>query len=132
MTGAAQSEPSTELPSHRWSGIIAIEGEPTGNGRLIANGALTWPEHDLPLTYEIDGRRIGSVEEIWRDGDLIRAKGSIQDATLGHVHSVGVSLEEPQAEGDFEGGFSVVTKAAIREVAIVAAAAWADAQILLD
>lgn len=126
------STPSSPLAPLTWTGIIAIEGEPTGNGRLIANGALSWPDHPLPLTNEIDGAEVGTVEEIWRDGDLIRAKGTIKDDSFGYIHSVGVSLEDPQAEGDFDGGFSVVTKAAIREAAIVAAAAWADAQITLD
>jgi hypothetical protein len=115
-----------------WTGIIAIEGEPTGDGRLLAAGSLDWPDHPLALTHEIDGPQVGTVEEIWRDGDLIRAKGTIEDANLGHFHSVGVALQDPQAEGDFDGSFSVVTKATIREVGIVAAAAWADAQISLD
>lgn len=115
-----------------WTGIIAVEGEPTGDGRLIAAGALTWPDHPLPLTHEIDGETIGTVEEISRDGDLIRASGTIKDASYGYIHSVGVSLTDPQAEGDFDGSFSVVTKAEIREVAIVASAAWADAQITID
>jgi hypothetical protein len=115
-----------------WTGIIAIEGEPTGDGRLIAAGALSWPDHPLALTHEIDGHAIGTVEEIWRDGDLIRAKGTIKDTQLGHFHSVGVALEDPQAEGGFDGSFSVIIKATVREVAIVASAAWADAQITID
>lgn len=68
-----------------WTGILTVEGTPTGDGRLIDIDALYWDEDPLPLIWDrTDGDHtgmvVGSVDKIWRDpGDgfnLIRGEGS--------------------------------------------------------
>src|SRR5512140_1814785 len=35
----------------RWSGVIGVEGELTGDGRLIEKGALRWENLPIPFRY---------------------------------------------------------------------------------
>lgn len=57
-----------------WSGVIAVEGRvPTGDGRAINDGALTW-ETPFPLTYDAEhgghgGPVVGTVWEVERRDD---------------------------------------------------------------
>lgn len=57
----------------RWEGVIAVEGKPTGDGRLIELDALYWGELPIPLRWDIedDGEHrgavvVGLIEEIER------------------------------------------------------------------
>lgn len=56
---------STEAPTTAitWSGVIGLEGELTGDGRLIEANALTWENLPLPLRYtpEDTGAHQGAV-----------------------------------------------------------------------
>jgi hypothetical protein len=69
----------------RWSGVIAVEGVMTGDGRMIENGALRWDDLPLPLRWDIedDGAHAGAVvvgliETVTRqDGGNIFATGFI-------------------------------------------------------
>jgi hypothetical protein len=61
-----------------WSGVIAIEGSPTGDGRMLETGALRWETLPIPLIWDRQdgdhsGQVVGSVTNIWRD----EATGSI-------------------------------------------------------
>ena len=67
-----------------WSGVIAVEGRETLDGRLIRPGALTWEAEGFPLllvgTPESsdywDRRRVGTIEHIERlAGGIIRGEG---------------------------------------------------------
>lgn len=69
----------------RWSGVIAVEGVMTGDGRMIEVGALRWDDLPLPLRWDIedDGAHAGAVvvgliETVSRqDGGNIFATGFI-------------------------------------------------------
>uniref|UniRef100_A0AAU8B494 Minor head protein n=1 Tax=Dulem virus 38 TaxID=3145756 RepID=A0AAU8B494_9CAUD len=68
----------------RWEGVIAREGEMTGDGRLIEDGALRWDDLPIPLRVAFkdigghDGAEVcGRIEAIERrDGGDIYATGT--------------------------------------------------------
>jgi hypothetical protein len=67
-----------------WSGVIAIEGSPTGDGRMLETGALRWETLPIPLIWDREegdhsGQVVGSVTNIWRDSDTgaIMAEGDL-------------------------------------------------------
>jgi hypothetical protein len=67
-----------------WTGILTIEGEPTGDGRLIEKGALVWDEGPWPLKFDLaesdhTAAVIGTINRVWRDGANIRGEGTIHD-----------------------------------------------------
>lgn len=66
-------------PDGRWEGIIAREGEMTGDGRLIEDGALRWDDLPIPLRVAFkdvgghDGAEVcGRIETVERrdNGDI--------------------------------------------------------------
>ena len=70
-------------PDGRWEGVIAREGEQTGDGRLIEVGALRWDDLPIPLRVAFkdvgghDGAEVcGRIETVERlDGGDIYANG---------------------------------------------------------
>lgn len=78
----ASAEPSE--PSGRWEGVIAREGEQTGDGRLIEDGALRWDDLPIPLRVAFkdvgghDGAEVcGRIETVERrEGGDIYATGT--------------------------------------------------------
>lgn len=73
-----------------WEAILALEGTPTADGRLIRAGALEW--RDLPLTLMAqlataeghDGARVaGRIDTIERVGDQIIGRGIFTDSPDG-------------------------------------------------
>mgnify|MGYP000254981892 CR=1 FL=1 len=77
--------PAAELtPDGRWEGVIAREGEMTGDGRLIEDGALRWDDLPIPLRVAFkdvgghDGAEVcGRIETVERrDGGDIYATGT--------------------------------------------------------
>lgn len=79
----APSEAET-APSGRWEGVIAREGEMTGDGRLIEEGALRWDDLPIPLRVAFkdvgghDGAEVcGRIETVERrEGGDIYATGT--------------------------------------------------------
>ena len=77
-------EAAEAAPDGRWEGVIAREGEMTGDGRLIEDGALRWDDLPIPLRVAFkdvgghDGAevcgRIDTVER--REGGDIYATGT--------------------------------------------------------
>lgn len=62
-------------PNGRWEGVIAREGEMTGDGRLIEDGALRWDDLPIPLRVAFkdvgghDGAEVcGRIETVERRG----------------------------------------------------------------
>nr|DAU60351.1 MAG TPA: minor head component F [Caudoviricetes sp.] len=80
---APDSDPSP-APDGRWEGVIAREGEMTGDGRLIEDGALRWDDLPIPLRVAFkdvgghDGAEVcGRIETVERrDGGDIYATGT--------------------------------------------------------
>ena len=70
-------------------GPLAIENTQTGDGRIIAAGAVEWDEGSLPLAYRIagdqhvdtitDAPQVGTIDRVWRDGDVVMGEGVIDD-----------------------------------------------------
>ena len=72
-----------------WEGVLAPEGVWSGDGRQFAPGSLEWAPLPLALKWqpeEDDGHDgsviVGRIDEIWRDGALIRARGVMDDEGL--------------------------------------------------
>nr|DAK63110.1 MAG TPA: minor head component F [Caudoviricetes sp.] len=71
-------------PNGRWEGVIAREGEMTGDGRLIEEGALRWDDLPIPLRVAFkdvgghDGAEVcGRIETVERrEGGDIYATGT--------------------------------------------------------
>lgn len=68
-----------------WTGILVVEGEPTGDGREFSPGSITWAELPIPLRWNIEDSHggtpqtkavnVGKIVEIWRDDNEIWARG---------------------------------------------------------
>ena len=83
--GDTVPDPAAEAaPDGRWEGIIAREGEMTGDGRLIEDGALRWDDLPIPLRVAFkdvgghDGAEVcGRIETVERrEGGDIYATGT--------------------------------------------------------
>lgn len=81
---APTPDASAPAPDGRWEGVIAREGEMTGDGRLIEDGALRWDDLPIPLRVAFkdvgghDGAEVcGRIETVERrDGGDIYATGT--------------------------------------------------------
>nr|DAT14088.1 MAG TPA: minor head component F [Caudoviricetes sp.] len=76
---APTPDASDSAPDGRWEGVIAREGEMTGDGRLIEDGALRWADLPIPLRVAFkdvgghDGAEVcGRIETVERrdNGDI--------------------------------------------------------------
>ena len=75
---------SAATPDGRWEGVIAREGEMTGDGRMIEDGALRWDDLPIPLRVAFkdvgghDGAEVcGRIETVERrEGGDIYATGT--------------------------------------------------------
>lgn len=83
--GDTVPEPAAEAaPDGRWEGVIAREGEMTGDGRMIEDGALRWDDLPIPLRVAFkdvgghDGAEVcGRIETVERrEGGDIYATGT--------------------------------------------------------
>lgn len=72
----------------RWRGVLCIEGEQTGDGRLIAEGALEWSPLPLPLAWLQQeqhgdllggGVQVGTIDAITREGNQVLGTGTVDD-----------------------------------------------------
>lgn len=74
----------------RWRGTLVVEGVQTGDGRVIAAGALSWADLPLPFAWLRDGDQhinltevapqVGVIETITRgEGGAIDATGLLDD-----------------------------------------------------
>ena len=78
------SEAAEAAPDGRWEGVIAREGEMTGDGRMIEEGALRWDDLPIPLRVAFkdvgghDGAEVcGRIETVdRREGGDIYATGT--------------------------------------------------------
>lgn len=71
-----------ENPGIPIEGIIAIEGTPSGDGRMLERGSVQWDDAVLPVPLIWDrqegdhtGMTVGAIAEVWRDGDEIWGRG---------------------------------------------------------
>lgn len=67
------------MPTNHFTGVLAVLHAPTADGRQLANPHpdLTRP---LPLPLVRPGEPgIGRIDKVWRDGNLIRYSGQLDD-----------------------------------------------------
>jgi hypothetical protein len=74
---------------HPVSGVLCVEGEQTGDGRFIVQGALTWAGLPLPLAWIVEGDQhvdmiaaapqVGTIDTIARVANLVGFEGVIDD-----------------------------------------------------
>lgn len=135
-----------------WEGPIGYEGTPTGDGRLIAAGALTASDYPLPLRWAPvdfgahDGAVVvGRIDSIERRPDgTIFARGVLdlgselgrEAARLiraGMLGGVSVDLDATTTALSIEPGqrASVVSEGRVRAATLVAIPAFHDARIAL-
>lgn len=65
-----------------WEGVLAIEDELTGDGRMLESGALRWETLPVPLRWvredvgeHMNAVVVGRIDEVYRDGNLIMGRG---------------------------------------------------------
>lgn len=77
-----------------WMALLAVEGVPSEDGRMLAEGSLTW--RDLPLSLmamdetteggHLGARVAGRIDKIWRDGNEVWGSGVFNsDDFGGHI-----------------------------------------------
>lgn len=67
-TATASTDQMADQPTRvKWHGILGVEGQTTGDGRLIEPGALRWENLPLPLRYVAEdmGAHDGAVTVGW-------------------------------------------------------------------
>jgi hypothetical protein len=106
--GSCMSDEEMEYAA-RWSGVLCVEGTPTGDGREFAPDALDWANHML-LRWQKEGSHggdhdvtvtVGRIDRAWRDGPLVRGKGM-----LDLMNPDGFEIRRRLA-GGFAGGVSI-------------------------
>lgn len=99
----------------RWRGVLAQENSQTGDGRVIAPGALEWAPLPLPLgwlTQEQHGDllagavQIGTITDIARTGDDVTGSGVIDDGIPEGAELIR-RLEAGSASGGSRVGLSI-------------------------
>lgn len=75
------------MDTPEWIGVIAMEGKPTGDGRMFAPGALTWADLPAPLLWQhsmSDGHDnsviVGNITQIGRKDGMIIGRGTFNTA----------------------------------------------------
>jgi len=88
--GASFADETSPVSLYDWEGVLIVEGLPSGDGRKIAENALTWRELPLPLMLQTanasghDGAVIaGSIHEIERNGQNIVGRGFFDSGPAG-------------------------------------------------
>jgi hypothetical protein len=131
-----------------WHGVLAPEGEKSGDGRMFAPDSLTHRDLPLPLTYQKaqssghDGSVVvGSIETIERVDGLMLASGYFlstpeADEVIGliaHFGKYGVSIDADDAEFDYEESDDSVTftRGRICSASLVSIPAFAQAYVTL-
>lgn len=81
---AALTAATDDLDRTGWEGVLAVEDVPTGDGRMMAANSLRWENLPLPLRWartdegaHAGAVTVGRIVEVWRDGNLIRARGDL-------------------------------------------------------
>lgn len=78
----------------RWRGLLAVENRPTGDGRVLAAGSVTWEEgRPFPVMAMLrnadgGGGHAGAVvaariDRVWREGNEIWGEGFFESGNVG-------------------------------------------------
>lgn len=81
MEAGTTAQTATEQP---WEGVLVVENAETGDGRMFAANALSWPQLPVPLLYQKvtshggdtdESVNVGRIDEMWRDGNKVMGRG---------------------------------------------------------
>ncbi|HUV09669.1 MAG TPA: 2'-5' RNA ligase family protein [Acidimicrobiia bacterium] len=107
--GQIQADPSRKggMPSlHEFESVLTVEGTPSGDGRLISEGCLTWRDLPLPLMLQTinapghDGSVFcGWIQEIERVDNAIMGRGNFAKGPDGD--KAREILGDPASSGKF-------------------------------
>jgi hypothetical protein len=126
-----------------WTAVIAVEGEESGDGRVIPVDGIEWGDGPWPITApDMRLATVGSVDRVWRDfgpGDtrLIQATGTIDLAVLDGAARIpcGLDLFPTQYEPDphdGQGPLRVWGTINVLAVYHTGRAAWPQCRLTLD
>ena len=66
----------------RWEGVLTIEEEVTGDGRMFEAGAVRWETLPVPLRWvredvgeHLNAVVVGRIDEVYRDGNRVMGRG---------------------------------------------------------
>lgn len=132
--------------ARRWTAVLARLGVPTGDGRILAEGAITSRDLPLPLLYQSrtdDGhggaRVVGRIESISFGDGMITATGSmLPDQGYEAEQMIDAGVIGPSVDlDDLEYVMNdaeqiVITKGRVAGATLVAIPAFADVSIHLD
>lgn len=97
VAAAKKRKKMTTYSDEPWSGVLAVEGVESGDGRLFALGSLDWAQLPLPLMYQpanIGGHQasvmVGEITNIARSANNINGWGSIFGEALNGEHGEGI------------------------------------------
>ena len=149
---ATETETETVIPEPlAWHGVLAPEGEWSGDGRMFAPESLRFRDLPLPLTWQKatnDGHDgsivVGKIEAIERKDSMMYATGHFlqtpeADEVVGLIADFGrfgVSVDADDAEFEFDDseegkGKVTFTSARIASASVVSIPAFAEAYIAL-
>jgi len=130
-----------------FSGVLMVEGSPTGDGRMFEDGSVTWRDLPLPLRYvrsdvgAHDGAvTVGRINRIERDGEMILGEGELFSGTPEFDEVVmmlanglgGVSVDIDMASGDMaEDQTTSFSRGRISAATLVDIPAFAEAVLVL-
>lgn len=132
--------------ARRWTAVLARLGVPTGDGRILAPGAIGSRDLPLPLSWQRESNDghggsvvVGRIETISFHDDMVTASGSLLDSeawTVCELIDAGVigpslDLDDMEYVVDEEGRV-VITKGRIAGTTLVAIPAFADVSISLQ
>lgn len=87
---APEDDAVEAVSDYEWEGVLTVEGMPSGDRRMVAEGALTWRELPVPLMLQTvnasghDGAIIcGSIQMIDREGQNILGAGRFDSGAAG-------------------------------------------------
>ncbi len=73
------------MPGIDFTAIVAIEDEPTGDGRMLAGGSVAFDAPPYPLRFNRQGDHegivVGTVTDVWRSGKELRTRGYLHSDT---------------------------------------------------
>lgn len=110
-TVAADTTDLGDIQGSNWQGVLVVEGVETGDGRVFAEGSLSWDQPPMALrwTPTDEGQHKGAVvvariDNVWRDETnpaIIRGEGTFDD------HGVNGAEALRLVRGQFLKGVSV-------------------------
>lgn len=88
---AVDGDPNAAGSEYDWNGVLTVEDRPSGDGRMIAAGCLTWRELPVPLMLQTvtagghDGAQFcGWIHEIERAAHAILGAGNLVNTDAGN------------------------------------------------